>query len=90
MFRVLLGDKILLKKVEEKKDMEKTQSGLFIPPSEDDNSPTKKTTVFQAGVDCKHVKNGDEVIFDVRMTQVVKIDGNEYYITREESIVGIL
>ena len=93
MFKTLLGDKVILEKPveEKKKDMEKTQSGLFIPPSEEDTSgPTKRTKVVQAGIDCKHIVDGDEIIFDVRMVQPLKVDGVEYLVTREESIVGIL
>ena len=91
MFQTLLGDKVLIEKEEEKsEEMEQRPSGLYVPPSQEgEDRRSKKGTVVQAGVDCKHVQAGQDIMYDKMASTTLTIDDIEYVITNESSVLGI-
>ncbi len=46
--------------------------------------------VFATGVDCKHVKPGDTVLFSTNGHQIVTLMGEELIVTKEPSIIGVI
>jgi len=89
-----LGDRILLKRVEEE---EKSKGGIIIPdtakekPQEGKVVAVGKGKVLEDGkVIPLEVKAGDRVLFGKYSGSEVKIDGEEHLIMREEDILGIV
>ena len=89
-----LGDRILLKRVEEE---EKSKGGIIIPdtakekPQEGKVVAVGKGKVLEDGkVVPLEVKAGDRVLFGKYSGSEVKIDGEEHLIMREEDILGII
>jgi chaperonin GroES len=90
-----LGDKVVVKP--EEKGEQKLASGIIIPETADKERPARGTVVAVGPgkhEDGKHVhmhvKAGDEVLFSKYGYDEVKIDGQEYFILSESSILGIL
>lgn len=88
-----LGDKVL---VEEKKQESKTASGIILPDSYKDDKGMKEGIVIAVGpgkiVDGRMVdvavRKGDQILF--QWGDEVKIDGKEYYLVNESSIVAVI
>ena len=91
MFKKLLGNKIILEKKEEKKQEEKkTAGGLYIPQTQKKQSLHENGKVIQVGPDCEVVSEGDTVMYDKMAVRIVEIDGKDYILLNEESIIGVL
>jgi len=90
MFKKLLGEKLLVEQVIEEEKEEKTESGLYIPRQAKQPSMNAEGKVAQVGTDCKHVSEGDNIIYDRMAVREVALDGKTYVILNEESVVGIL
>ncbi len=89
-----LGDRILLKRVEEE---EKSKGGIIIPetakekPQEGRVIAVGKGKVLEDGkVVPLEVKAGDRVLFGKYAGTEVKIEGEEHLIVREDDILGII
>jgi len=89
-----LGDRILLKRVEEE---EKSKGGIFIPDSAKEKPQEGKVVAVGKGKlseDGKllplEVKAGDRVLFGKYSGTEVKIEGEEHLIVREDDILGII
>jgi len=89
-----LGDRILLKRVEEE---EKSKGGIIIPdtakekPQEGKVIAVGKGKVLEDGkVVPLEVKAGDRVLFGKYAGTEVKIEGEEHLIVREDDILGII
>lgn len=89
-----LGDRILLKRVEEE---EKSKGGIIIPdtakekPQEGKVIAVGKGKVLEDGkVVPLEVKAGDRVLFGKYAGTEVKIAGEEHLIVREDDILGII
>jgi chaperonin GroES len=91
-----LGDRIVVKP-SEKEGEKKLASGIIIPETVDKEKPAQGTVVA-VGVgkyeDGKRipmqVKVGDTVLFSKYGYDEVKIEGVEYYILSESSILGVV
>ena len=91
-----LGDRILLKPLTED-EMNTTVSGIIIPDTISKEKP-EQGTVIAVGEgrwdDGKRVpmsvKVGDKVVFSRYGYEEVKLDGEEYYILKEENILAII
>lgn len=90
-----LGDRVLVK--EQKTEIEKTDSGIFLatPISEDQGAKRGKVVAVGEGKildDGKRmpmgVKKGDDILF--QWGDEIKIDGVAYYIVSESNILGII
>lgn len=92
MFKKLLGNKLILEKVEEEKPKEqKTASGLYIPPSQNQHqSMHGQGKAVQVGPECEVVEEGDTVMYDRMAIRPIEIDGKEYILLNEESVVGVI
>lgn len=91
-----LGDRVVVKPADMQE--EKTlASGIIIPETVDKERPSKGTVVavgpgkYDDGVLVPMtVKVGDTVLFSKYGYDEVKIDGTEYFILSESSILGVI
>ena len=91
-----LGDRIVVRPFE-KEGERKLESGIIIPETVDKEKPAQGTVVavgagkYEDGKRVPmQVKVGDTVIFSKYGYDEVKIDGQEYYILSESSLLGIV
>lgn len=91
-----LGDRIVVKP-SEKEGEKKLASGIIIPETVDKEKPAQGTVVavgpgkYEDGKRVPmQVKMGDTVLFSKYGYDEVKIEGQEYYILSESSILGIV
>ncbi|MDP3854710.1 co-chaperone GroES [Phenylobacterium sp.] len=89
-----LGDRVLVKRVEEE---EKTKGGIIIPDTAKEKPQEGKVIAVGPGKvtdDGKTlplaVKAGDRILFGKYSGSEVKLDGEEYLIMKEEDVLGIL
>jgi len=83
-----LGDNVLVKM---KKQEKKTQSGIVLPDTADDEKP-QIGEVIAVGDDSKKikVKAGEKIIFAKYSGTEIKIDNEEYLILKSEDILAIV
>lgn len=91
---VPVGDRILLKRLEEKEQM---RGGIIIPDSAAEKSQEAQVVALGSGKRDKdgkcipfEVKVGDRVIIDKYGANEVKIEGETCLIGREDNILGII
>jgi len=91
---VPLGDRVVIKPLEQE---EVSASGIIIPDTVKKEKSERGTVVatgpgrYEDGaVVPMTVKKGDEVIFEQSYRDPVEIDGEEYYIFSESSILAII
>ena len=89
-----LNDRIVVKPVAKE---EKTAMGIIIPDSAKQEAPSKGTVVavgqgrYEDGdLIPMTVKVGDEVLFSKYGFDEIKVDGQEYYILSESSVLAIV
>src|ERR1700692_4799996 len=89
-----LYDRIVVKRIEEKEQM---QGGLYIPdsakekPQEGEVAAVGKGKRMEAGkLVPLDVQIGDRILFGKYSGSDIKIDGDEYLIMREDEVLGIL
>ena len=78
-----IGDYIL---VQENKTEEAGK--LIIPDSA--KTPFVDGHVVAVGEECKHVKKGDTIYFDISRTTILDFDKQKYALMREAAIFGII
>ena len=90
-----LGDRILVKRIEEKE--QKSPGGIIIPDTAKEKPQRGTVTAVGKGaINDKgermpmDVKEGDEVLFGKYSGNDVKIDGEEYLILKESEVLGII
>lgn len=92
----LLGERLLVKKIEEPEedDVKKTDSGIYLVGDD----PSKKgdttqyyieTEVVAAGNECKNVAEGDKIIFDKRAGVDITIQDVKYQMFNESNVIAI-
>ncbi len=93
---VPLADRIVVKPAE-KAGEKKLASGIIIPETVDKERPAQGTVVAvgkgkydDGALVPMHVKVGDTILFSKYGFDEVKIDGQEYYILPESSVLGIV
>lgn len=89
-----LGDRVVVKPLAKE---EKSAMGIIIPDSAKQDAPSKGTVVavgpgrFEDGKQVPlGVAVGDEVLFSKYGYDEVKIEGTEYYILSESSVLAVL
>ncbi|MEK7614589.1 MAG: co-chaperone GroES [Patescibacteria group bacterium] len=94
---VPLGDRILVKPVSPD-DAKKTKSGIIIPDTVSKERP-EQGKVISVGAGRQNdegkiiplrVKVGDTVLFSKYGPDEIKVDGEEYFILREENVLAII
>ena len=90
-----LGDRLVVKPADTKGE-KKLASGIIIPETVDKEKPMQGTVAavgpgkYEDGKRVPmSVKVGDTVVFNKYGYEEVKIDGEEYYILSESSVLGI-
>ncbi|OHA85171.1 MAG: co-chaperone GroES [Candidatus Yonathbacteria bacterium RIFOXYC1_FULL_52_10] len=91
-----LGDRVLVKPLSA--DDKKTASGIIIPDTVSQEKPEQGTVVAvgagRVNDDGKaipvSVKVGDTIIFSKYGPDEIKVDGEEYYILGESSILAVI
>ena len=88
-----LGDRVLVQRM----DVEEKKGGIIIPDAAKEKPKTGKVIALGLGKrdeDGKridfNVKKGDKVLFESYAGTEVTLDGEEYLIMREESIIGVV
>ncbi len=89
-----LGDRVLVKRVEEES---KTKGGIIIPDTAKEKPQEGEVVAVGPGVrdeDGKHValelKAGDRILFGKWSGTEVKIDGEDLIIMKETDVLGVL
>ena len=89
-----LGERVLLKRIEE---AEQIRGGIIIPDSAKEKSQEAEVIAVGTGKKDKdgevipfNVKQGDKVLLPSYGGTTVKIDGTEYILVDEDSILGIV
>ena len=89
-----LHDRVLIERVEEE---EKTKTGIIIPDAAREKQQRGKIVAVGKGrVNEKgevlklDVKEGDVVLFEKYGGEDIKVDGKEFVILKEESIIGVV
>ncbi len=92
-----LGDRVLVKPTQ-KDEGKKTASGIIIPETIDKEKPEQGKVVAvgngrmndEGNVIPMSVKEGDTVMFSKYGPEEIKVDGEEYYILSETSILAVI
>jgi chaperonin GroES len=89
-----LGDRVLIKRVEEE---EKTKGGIIIPDTAKEKPQEGKVVAVGPGarddngkVQPLDVKTGDTILFGKWSGTEVKIDGDDLLIMKESDILGVV
>ena len=89
-----LYDRVVIKRIEEKENM---QGGLYIPDSAKEKPQEGEVVAVGQGKRLESgklapldVKAGDRILFGKYSGSEIKLDGNDYLILREDEILGIL
>ena len=90
------GDRVILRPFSEE-ELNKTSSGIIIPDTVSKEKPEQGRVVAVGEGKWENgkriplsVKAGDKVVFSRYGYEEVKLDGEEYYILKEENILAIL
>jgi chaperonin GroES len=91
-----LGDRILLKPFSAE-EMNTTASGIIIPDTVSKEKPEQGTVIavgegrWESGKRVPmSIKVGDKVVFSRYGYEEVKVEGEEYYILKEENILAVI
>jgi chaperonin GroES len=89
-----LYDRIVVKRIEEKEQM---QGGLYIPDSAKEKPQEGEVVAVGKGKRLEDgklipldVQAGDRILFGKYSGSDIKLDGEEYLIMREDEVLGIL
>src|SRR3954447_5499938 len=89
-----LYDRIVVKRVEEKEQM---QGGLYIPDTAKEKPQEGEVVAVGKGKRLENgttvpldVTRGDRILFGKYSGNDIKLDGEEYLIMREDEVLGIL
>lgn len=91
-----LGDRVLVRPFD-REESEKTASGIYIPDTVKKEKPEEGEVVavgdgrYDDGkLVPMRVKVGDKVVFSKYGYDEIKVDGKEYFILKEDSILAII
>ena len=89
-----LGDRVLIKRVEEE---EKTKGGIIIPDTAKEKPQEGEVIAVGPGARDEKgalvplaVKNGDRILFGKWSGTEIKLDGEELLIMKESDIMGVI
>ena len=89
-----LGDRVLVKRVEEE---EKTKGGIIIPDTAKEKPQEGEVIAVGSGARNEagqlqplDLKVGDRILFGKYSGQTVKVEGDELLVMREEDIMGVI
>ncbi|MSR71259.1 MAG: co-chaperone GroES [Candidatus Taylorbacteria bacterium] len=91
-----LGDRVLIKEINETQEEKMTKSGIIIPVSGNEDKGAKRGEVIAVGpgryeegkIIPVSVKAGDTVLFS--WGDKLTIDGEEFYVVRENEVMAII
>ncbi len=93
-----LGDRVLIRPFSSDELGTKTSSGIIIPETIDKEKPEQGEVIAvgegwytkDGAVIPLRVKVGDTVVFSKYGYDDIKVDGNEYYMLKEENLLAII
>ena len=93
-----LGDRVLVEALSEHERGKETKSGIFIPETANKEKAEQGIVVAvgqgkmndEGKIIPMQVKVGDKIIFSKYGPDEIKVDGNEYFILSENSILAII
>lgn len=93
-----LGDRVLVRPLSPEDLATKSPSGIIIPDTIDKEKPEQGTVIAVGNgrmsdtgdVIPLRVKKGDRILFSKYGYDDVKVEGEEYYILREEQILAVI
>lgn len=91
-----LGDKVVIRELDEKETGRKTESGIYIPDSVKEDRESRQGKVVAVGAGrmedgkriAPEVKVGDTVLFS--WGDKVKHEGQEYFVVSESSVIAVI
>lgn len=88
----LMGERILIEKVDEEPKEKKTKSGLYLAPgaTPENNDFYVEAKVVAAGKDVEGIQSGDTILFDKRSAMTIEIRDKEYQMFNQSSVVAVL
>lgn len=88
----LMGERILIEKVEEEPKEKKSKGGLYLAPGStpDNNDFYIEAKVVAAGKDVEGIQAGDTILFDKRAAMTIEIRDKEYQMFNQGSVVAVL
>ena len=93
-----LGDRVLLRPLTDKELEKKSSSGIIIPDTVSKERPERGVVIAvgegrygeTGGLVPMRVKKGDMVVFSKYGFDEVELEGAEYFILKEESILAVI
>ncbi len=82
------GNKILIEVEKKSKEPEETKTGILLVSPSAEKSSVINAKVLGIGRDVKEVQVGDRVVVEKMTTQKFTLDGEEYRIVPEPSVLG--
>jgi chaperonin GroES len=89
-----LGDRVLVKRIEEE---EKTKGGIIIPDTAKEKPQEGRVMAVGGGKTLEdgqvvplELKTGDKILFSKYSGSDIKLDGEEHLILREGDILGVI
>lgn len=88
----LMGERVLIEKLEEEPKEKKSKGGLYLAPGStpENNDFYREATVVAAGPDAQGIEAGDTILFDKRAAMTIEIRGKEYQMFNQGSVVAVL
>lgn len=86
-----IGDRVLLRMSKEDPNAMKNVGGVLVPAEQSrNNNPIRECTVDAAGPDCKQVKKGDFVMFNLLNFPPLPIGGEDLYFVPEPNLITVV
>ncbi len=82
------GNKILIEVEKKSKEPEESKTGILLASPSAEKSSVINAKVLGIGRDVKEVQVGDRVVVEKMTTQKFTLDGEEYRIVPEPSVLG--
>lgn len=82
----ILGNRVLIK---QEKEMDKTEGGIFIPPTAREKTQEGSVVVVGDGNEVGSVSVNDVIIYDKYAGTLIKVEGEEYIILNIDHVLAV-
>lgn len=80
----ILGERLLINREIVKEEV--TESGIILSKKDDAEERIGRGVVYKTGTDCKNVKDGDTVFFDLFQAIGIEFKGKDYLMIKENNV----